>query len=120
MNKIKHEQVRVSGFYVNETKGLVRELVSSMENGDVCWLSYSLRSGEPRGDSGVCSKYNITQWATREATAEEVAILQCDKAHSDNSAQEVELARNFLKAIPDAMLLAELNRRGLSIAPQKQ
>lgn len=120
MSKIKHEQVRVGGFYVNETKGLVRELVSSMENGDVCWLSYSLRSGESWGDSGLCSKYNITQWATREATEEEVADLGRNKAQSDHLAREVELAQIFLKSVSDATLLAEVNRRGLSVAPQKQ
>jgi len=120
MSKIDYQQIRVGGFYVNESKGRVRELVSDMGDGDVYWLSYSLTDGQPWGDSHVCSKENIRKWATREATREEVANLQRGKAHSDHSARDLEMTHKFLKNIPDAMLLAEVNRRGLHIAPRER
>lgn len=120
MNKIKYEQVRAGSFFVNEKKGSVREIIGATGGGYFDWLSYSYPGGQSIVDNGNCSAQYIAQWATREATEEEVAKLGRDKAHSQYSAQQVERVHDFLRAIPDALLLAEVNRRGLSVAPQKQ
>ena len=75
MSGVKYQQVRVGGFFVNEAKGLVREVVANTGEGYFNWLSYSLPSGQPAGDSGNCSAEHITRWATREVTEEEYAIF---------------------------------------------
>lgn len=64
-----------SGFYVSEEKGLVRKVW--MEKGDdLYWQSYELSTGEATGDSLVCSRRRMASWATREASAEEIARIR--------------------------------------------
>jgi hypothetical protein len=69
-------QVEVGGFYVNESKGLVHEIMREDGDGYVYRRSYDLRTGSPTGDSLMCSPGRIAQWADREATADEVVMVQ--------------------------------------------
>jgi hypothetical protein len=113
---MKSFQVRVGGFYVNDNKGLVREIRSETGDGDVQWQAYELRDGAPSpGGSGLCSKNTIFQWATREATEEEISMMQTYEARTNEMKKEFELLDGILKALPDEMLIAEAQRRGLTI-----
>jgi hypothetical protein len=107
-------QVRVGGFYVNESKGLVREITHERENGDgkVHWRSYYLDDGRPTGDSLLCEPYRILQWADREATPEEVARMDQRAATLRGLAKGMELVALVLPNVPSDSLLAEIQRRG--------
>jgi hypothetical protein len=109
---MKRFQVRVGGFYVNESKGLVREVTHEDGNGYVHWRSYDLRSGRPTGDFLLCSPARILQWADREAAPEEEARLERWDAESTERARIMQLVEFVLKNLPDDQLFAEVQRRG--------
>lgn len=111
---LKADQIKVGGFYASEKKGLVREITDE-KNGDVYWRSYDLRTGEATGDSLVCSKYHLTQWAEREATPEEVAKMKRGDADTKDMARVMKMVDLVLKNITDEQLLAEVRRRGLNV-----
>ena len=111
---LKPSQIYEGGFYVSEKKGIVRE-VWKEENGDAYWRSYELRSGDPTGDSLVCSKYTLSQWADREATPEEVARMKRGQANVNSIANAMEMVNLVLKNVSDEQLLAEVRRRDLDL-----
>jgi hypothetical protein len=104
--------VRVGGFYVNESKGLVREITREDDSGRVHWRSYDLRTGSPTGDSLMCSAGRIAQWADREATVDEVARMGRRSAETAEWARAMELAEIVLKTVSDEWLFDEVRRRG--------
>jgi hypothetical protein len=85
-------------------------------DGNVSWRAYYLADGRPTGDSFLCSRKYMARWATREATAEEVARVR-RHGPSPFEQQERELilgmAEASLRMVSDAVLLAEVRRRGL-------
>jgi len=100
------------GFYVNESKDLVREITHENWDGNVHWRSYELRSGRPMGDSLICASGRIIQWADREATPEEAARMERLDAEFKEHARAIELMEVLLKNVPDDQLFAEVRRRG--------
>jgi hypothetical protein len=104
--------VRVGGFYVNESKHLVREITHEDEDGNVHWRSYELETGTATGDSLACSPSRIVQWAAREATPEETARMNRSDAVIKQNARTIAFAEFILKNIPDEQLFAEVHRRG--------
>jgi hypothetical protein len=111
---MKVDQINVGGFYVNQKKGLIREIVSEESDGKIYWRSYSLDDGEPVAHRrSLCSKQAILQWADREADAVEIAGLKRAEAQAQEQKEGMELIDHVLKEIPDKMLLAEVRRRGL-------
>jgi type IV secretory pathway ATPase VirB11/archaellum biosynthesis ATPase len=72
-------------------------------------------TGEATGDSGVCSKQSMAQWAEREATEEEKAKLNRDQAVVKEIAEAFRYFENALRNAPDEMLLDEVRRRGLKL-----
>jgi hypothetical protein len=114
---LKADQIRVGGFYVSESKGLVRE-VWDEKDGDVYWRAYVLRTGEPLGGGLVCSKYHLSRWADREATPEEIERMRVDQAVGKEMARGMEIANLVLQNMPDEMLLAEVRRRGLTVSDE--
>jgi hypothetical protein len=111
---MKVEQIKVGGFYVNQQKGLIREIVSEEGEDKIYWRSYSLDDGEPVNHlRALCSKQAILQWADREADAVEIAGLKQAEAQAQEQKEGMELIDHVLKEIPDKMLLAEVRRRGL-------
>ena len=75
-------EVGVGKFYVNERLGLIREIVAD-DDRYVSWQAYDLKSGQVATRHGLCSKYQIIQWADREASPEEIAGLRLASALSD-------------------------------------
>jgi hypothetical protein len=114
--KLKPEQIHVGDCYVNEEKGQVREIMQEAADGNVFWRAYYLSDGRPTGDSFLCSRKYMTRWATREATAVEMARLQ---RHVPSPFEQEEregilgIAEAGLKIVSDVALLAEVRRRGL-------
>jgi len=72
---MKGNEVTRGRFYINEKRELVREITDEVDESQVRWQAYSLTSGAPLS-GGACSRHQIIRWATREASAEEVAKLQ--------------------------------------------
>jgi hypothetical protein len=112
---MKSFQVRVGGFYVNESKGLVREITHEEGDGNVHWRSYDLRSGRPTGDSLMCAPLWIVQWADREGTPEETARMERLDAELMQRARLIEVIEIVLKNLPDDQLFAEVKRRGYRV-----
>lgn len=113
--KMKRFQVRVGGLYVNERKGLIREITEEDANGYAHWRSYTLSNGEPTGDSLMCSPGTIIQWADREATPEEGARIKRSEATARESIRVLELMYRVLQQVPDEQLFAEVRRRGRTV-----
>ncbi len=109
---MKGSKVRVGGFYVNESKHLVREITHEDENGNVHWRSYELDDGRATGDFLMCSPYQILRWADREATPEEVARMERSDALLKEAARLMDWAEGVLRNVPDEQLFAEVRRRG--------
>jgi hypothetical protein len=112
---MKSFQPRVGGFYVNESKGLVREITHETPDGNVCWRSYDLRTGSPTGDSLACSPGRIVQWADREATAAETAGMRRLDADLSRDERIDKIVDFVIKNIPDDQLIAEVQRRGYRV-----
>jgi len=120
---MKADQVKAGGFYVNDKKGLVREVVDESSDGDVYWRSYRLSDGRATGRSFVCSKAALARWASRKATKKEIARMQQAEAQNKEQEQSAKIferiAENIvdvlLKNIPDQRLMEEVRRRKLKM-----
>jgi hypothetical protein len=112
---MKKFQVQVGGFYVNESKRLVREITQDARNSYVHWKSYQLSDGEPTGDSLMCSTDHIIRWANREATPEEAAKMKRHKVDMREYMRVMQLAVTVLHEVPDEQLFAEVRRRGRTV-----
>jgi hypothetical protein len=118
---MKTESVKIGGFYVNEKKGLVREVADQDYRGEVFWRSYQLSNGRPTGDSLICSRVTLARWADREATKEEIGRMRRKEALMKEKKSSIEMldsifgemADAVIKTIPDERLLEEVRRRGL-------
>lgn len=106
------KDIREGGFYVNETKGYVREAARITNDGIVRWRAYFFPSGESAW-SAACSLGYFMRWAEREASAEEIGRMRRSEAEFAEIEAEADLTFRFLKALPDALLLEEVRRRGL-------
>ncbi len=115
VTKMTIDSVRTGHFFVNEEKGLVREITFEKPDGNVLWRSYYAADGRPTGDSFLCSIARILQWADREATPAEVARMQRDDGRAEEMARTIELVNQILANAPDELLLAEIRRRGYDI-----
>ncbi len=109
------DSVRPGNFFVNEKKHLVREIFDDRGDGNVLWRSYFLDDGRPTGDSLMCSKGHILQWANREATAAEAARMQRIDALVLENARTMKLVNGILATTPDEFLLDEIRRRGYDV-----
>jgi hypothetical protein len=109
------DNIRTGRFFVQEKKGLAREITSETDDGNVFWRSYWLADGRPTGDSLMCSKYHIVHWADREATAEEIARMQRHDAAVLEDARVLKWLNKLLANAPDEYLLAEIRRRGYDV-----
>jgi hypothetical protein len=105
---MKDFKVRVGGFYVNENKGLVREITHEDWDGNVHW-GYNLSDGKA---TGKCSLSRIVQWADREATAEEAVRMDRVGAETRKLSRVLKWAESVLESVPDQLLFAEARRRG--------
>lgn len=105
-------QVEVGGFYVNESKGLVRQITQQAPDGRVYWRSYDLQTGKATGDSLVCEPGRIRQWADRKATPEEAARMDRGDAWTKEIARTMEWVNVVLTSVPDEQLFEEVRRRG--------
>jgi hypothetical protein len=109
---MKDFKVRVGAFYVNENKGLVREITHEDWDGNVHWRGYNLSDGKATGDSVKCSLSRIVQWADREATAEEAVRMDRAGAETRELSRVLKWAESVLESVPDQLLFAEVRRRG--------
>jgi len=73
---MKSSEIHTGHFYVNESRGLVREVMALHDDGRVEYFSYWLSDGALDAILGVCQKQTLAKWASREATVHEVARLQ--------------------------------------------
>jgi hypothetical protein len=105
--------IRVGGFYVNDEKGLVREVWREQDVFTVCWRSYWLDSGDPTGDGLACSKLHLSRWANREATKEEIERMNAEFGEVIDIAKSQDLMVKLIEYIPNDLLVAEAKRRGL-------
>jgi len=113
---MKPDEIQVGRFYVGrKISYLVREITHERNANDVHWRSYDVATGEATGDSGVCSKQSLAQWAEREATEEEKAKLNREQAEVKDAVKAFWHFENALRNAPDEMLLAEVRRRGLKL-----
>jgi len=109
------DRVRIGSFWVNEDKGLVREITSEAWDGNVHWCSYWLDDGRPTGDRLMCSKDHILRWSDREATAEESARVQQRAREALEDTRDNRLIDIALSNASDEQLLAEIRRRGYGV-----
>lgn len=112
---MKPSEIKVGHFYVKSGLGLAREIYAEADNGYVYWRSYDLNTGRSTGDSLMCSKTTLAQWADREATPEEASRFACRDEEFIEQAKAWDFANTLLKALPDEMLLDEVRRRGLNL-----
>lgn len=95
---IRASDIRQGGFYVNDKKGLIREVWLISEAGQTHWRSFYLESGKPANDSCACYPERIAKWANRVATSDEIARLDIQLAdHLDRAATQSLL--NAVRAI---------------------
>ena len=97
---MKAREIKTAGFYVNEPRGLVREIMNVRDDGYVEYYSYWLADGVWDGILGVCQKQTLAQWATREATGDEVARLKRSEAKQRRDDRERELLTQVADAMP--------------------
>ena len=108
-------KIRVGGFYVCESKGLVREVEQKPGEFNVKWRSYDLQSGEPTGEFSECSPSRIAQWADREATAQEIARMDRERALWLEASDLLEWQVEAAKSLPNWILIAEVRARALKV-----
>ena len=109
---MKNFTVREGGFYVSEKKGLVREVTHVDEQGFAHWRSFELSNGRPTGDFSQCATGRIAQWANREATPTEAALMKAPEADAGERMKFMGFLDNLLEMLPDDQLFAEVHRRG--------
>lgn len=113
------DEIKVGGLYVGgKISYLIREVYDISADGDVRWRSYFIKTGEPTGDSFLCSKRTMAQWSEREATEEEKAKLNRDQAISMELDRAYQYVEYVLRNMPDQMLLDEVRRRGLKLGDE--
>ena len=88
---MKAGEIQTGRFYVNESRGLVREITMVHDDGQVEYFSYQLEDGVCDGVLGVCHKSTLARWASREARAADVSKLQTSDARrrSEHSQRKV-------------------------------
>ena len=112
--KISVRDVQIGKFFVKDWG--VREITADLGY-QVQYRSYDLRTGEPSSElAGLCSKEHMTRWAQRPCTLKELAKMQREKGQVVEEEFTEQYIRDFLSKIPDAMLAAEVRRRGMSTA----
>lgn len=101
-------------FYVNEVNSKVRQAMS-VDGGDVFWRQFDLRTGETHDyDRGHCSTaYFVGQWATREATADEVARMQVETSNALLMEERNRQVKTALNLASNSELLTEVRQRHL-------
>lgn len=98
---MKPSDIQNGHFYVNDPKGLVREIVDVRDDGYVEYFSYWLEDGVSDGVLAVCQKHSLARWATREARADEVAQLKCSDARQQRDARNQELLAHLSATMPN-------------------
>ena len=73
---MKTREIETCRFYVNDSRGLVREVTAVQDDGQVEYFSYWLEDGVCDGVLGVCHRRTLAAWASREATEDEVGKLK--------------------------------------------
>jgi hypothetical protein len=68
------QDVQPGRFFVNESKGQVREVVQEIAGGGVQWRDYWFKTGQPTNFSYTCSREHLARWADREATPDEMLL----------------------------------------------
>ncbi len=106
--------VEAGKFYVNEGNGKVRQ-VMAVNGGQIFWRQFDLRTGETHDyDNDECSQsYFIKQWATREATPNEVARMQVEASNALLLEERNQRVQTALNLASNAELFAEIRRRQL-------
>jgi|GEM_PF-5607504 len=71
----KHE-ITVGKCYINEKKGMAREVVEEVDRHKVKFNTFDLATGQlvPKPFQ-ICFKSQIANWADREATSDEIAMI---------------------------------------------
>ena len=65
--------------FVQEQFNTLRQILFIRDNGQVYYYQYDLSTGKPENTfPGVCRRKQITRWAERIATGEEIASLRAD------------------------------------------
>ena len=73
--------VKKDACFVQEKFNILRQVLFIRDNGQVFYYQYDLNTGKTQITlPGVCSKKQITRWADRIATGEEIASLRTDIA----------------------------------------
>ena len=67
--------------FVQEQFNTLRQILFIRDNGQVYYYQYDLSTGKPENTfPGVCRRKQITRWADRIATIDEIASLRADMA----------------------------------------
>ena len=112
--KIKPPQIAVGRFYVSKTELFVREIVQEANQANIYWRDYELATGEPIATNlNLCSKRSLAQWAGREATPDEVKLMQQQASTNRERERIQQVINTTLHEASDEDLLAEIRRRGL-------
>jgi len=99
---MKAKEIQTGCFYVNKSEILVREIVTVRDDRHVEYLSYWLCDGTRDGLLGICQTQTLANWASREATADEVARLKRSDARQRSYDVEPELLARLAQATPSA------------------
>lgn len=97
--------VRQGGFYVNDKKGLVREVWLVSETGRVHWRGFRLESGAPTNDFCACSPERIAKWASREATSKEIIRMDTQSANEMDRDSARDLMERLLGTVAPGVVL---------------
>lgn len=96
--------IHQGGFYVNDAKGVVRQVWLFADMGNVHWRKFYLETGDPANDSCACSPETLARWANRLATAEEVARMKIEYAEITELAALEDLVREVFGADANSIL----------------
>ena len=97
-------EISAGKFYINENKQAAREVVEVMDRKQIKFNAYSLKTGRlMHGPHQICGRDQMIQWADREATREECAALESDKANDifiskENENQTEDAVHEIIKA----------------------
>ena len=73
--------VKKDACFVQEKFNILRQVLFIRDNGQVFYYQYDLNTGKTQITlPGVCRRKQITRWADRIATGEEIASLRADIA----------------------------------------
>ena len=111
--KISVDDIKIGKFFVKSW--MAREIVQDLGD-DIGYFSYILESGEPRDDiKEICSKRHMTQWAEREATADEVLRMNKDEARTREKAFLSSIIAAALRDSSAELLLNEIHNRSSTV-----